>query len=172
MLSLIKYCKPYFIPVLISVILATISSILSIIGPGKLRDITNLITEGILTGIDLTSIKKIALFLVIIYLISAILGYIEQYIMAIVTNKFSKQLRKEIIEKINNVPLKYFDKTSYGDILSRVTNDVDTLSMTLNQSLGNLVSSITLLIGSIIMMFVTNGIMMLTAILSSILGFV
>ncbi len=172
MLSLIKYCRPYLIPVLISVILALISSILSIIGPDKLRDITNLITNGIVTGINFDKIKEIALFLLTIYVISAILGYIEQYIMAIVTNKFSKQLRKEIIEKINRIPLKYFDKTSYGDILSRVTNDVDTLSMTLNQSLGNLVSSITLLIGSIFMMFITNGIMMLTAVVSSIFGFI
>ncbi len=172
MLDLIKYCKPYFIPVLVSVILALISSILSIIGPDKLRKITNLITEGLMGSINISKIKEIAIFLIIIYVISAILGYLEQYIMAIVTNKFSKQLRKEIIEKINNIPLSYFDKTSYGDILSRVTNDVDTLSMTLNQSLGNLVSSITLLIGSTIMMFVTNGIMTLTAILSSVFGFV
>ncbi len=172
MLSLIKYCRPYLIPVVISIVLAFISSVLSIIGPDKLRDITNLITEGLITGINLTKVKKIALFLLIIYGISAILGYIEQYIMAIVTNKFSKQLRKEIIEKINKIPLKYFDKTSYGDILSRVTNDVDTLSMTLNQSLGNLVSSITLLIGSVFMMFITNGIMTLTAIVSSVFGFV
>ena len=171
-LDLIKYCKPYFIPVLVSIILALISSILSIIGPDKLRKITNLITEGLMGSINLSKIKEIAIFLIIIYVISAILGYLEQYIMAIVTNKFSKQLRKEIIEKINNIPLAYFDKTSYGDILSRVTNDVDTLSMTLNQSLGNLVSSITLLIGSTIMMFVTNGIMTLTAILSSVFGFV
>ena len=172
MISLIKYCRPYLIPVLLATILAIISAIMSIIGPDKLRDITNLITEGLLTGINITRVKKIALFLIIIYLISAVFGYIEQVIMAIVTNKFSKQLRKEITEKINNMPLKYFDKNSYGDILSRVTNDVDTLSMTLNQSLGNLVTSITLLIGSIIMMFVTNGLMALTAILSSIIGFI
>ena len=169
--SLIVYCRPYLVPIVVAIILAIVSSILSIIGPDKLRSITNTITEGILSGIDMDKIKSIALFLIIIYLISAIFGYIEQYIMAVVTNKFSKQLRKEITIKINNLPLKYFDKNSYGDILSRVTNDVDTLSMTLNQSLGNLVSSITLLIGSVIMMIVTNGIMALTAILSSIIGF-
>ncbi len=169
--SLIVYCRPYLVPIVVAIILAIVSSILSIIGPDKLRSITNTITEGLLSGIDMDKIKSIALFLIIIYLISAIFGYIEQYIMAVVTNKFSKQLRKEITIKINNLPLKYFDKNSYGDILSRVTNDVDTLSMTLNQSLGNLVSSITLLIGSVIMMIVTNGIMALTAILSSIIGF-
>ncbi len=172
MQSLIRYCKPFLIPIFIAVGLAMISSILSIIGPDKLRDLTNLITEGIMIGIDMAGIKKIVITLVIIYLISAIFGYIEQFIMAVVTNKFSKALRKDISEKINNMPLKYFDSTSYGDILSRVTNDVDTLSMTLNQSLGTLVSAVTLLIGSVIMMLITNGIMALTAIVSSIIGFV
>ena len=169
--SLIVYCRPYLVPIVVAIILAIVSSILSIIGPDKLRSITNVITEGLLTNINMDKVKHLSLILIIIYLISAIFGYIEQYIMAVVTNKFSKQLRKEITIKINNLPLKYFDKNSYGDILSRVTNDVDTLSMTLNQSLGNLVSSITLLIGSVIMMIVTNGIMALTAILSSIIGF-
>ncbi len=172
MKSLISYCKPYVIPVLISVVLAMVGSILSIIGPDKLRDITNIITNGILTGIDMSAVWCIAITLIIIYGISAIFGYIEQVIMAIVTNKFSKQLRKEITEKINKMPLKYFDSNSYGDILSRVTNDVDTLSMTLNQSLGNLVSSITLLIGSIFMMIITNGIMAITAMASSVFGFI
>ncbi len=171
MKTLINYCKPYFIPVLVAVILAMISSILSIIGPDKLKEITNLITEGLFNGINMTKIKQISLILLIMYIVSAIFGYLQQFIMAVVTNKFSKQLRKEISEKINNMPLKYFDKNSYGDILSRVTNDVDTLSMTLNQSLGTLVSAITLLIGSVFMMFITNGIMALTAILSSLIGF-
>ncbi len=172
MLTLINYCRPYFIPIIISLVLAIFSSILSIIGPDYLKEITNTITNGIMTGIDLDKIKNIAIFLGIIYLISAIFGYIEQYIMAVVTNKFSKELRKDITEKINKMPLKYFDKNSYGDILSRVTNDVDTLSQTLNQSLGTLVSAVTLLIGSILMMFITNVTMALTAILSSVIGFV
>ena len=170
--NLIKYCKPYYSLIFFAIMLAMISSICSIIGPDKLKDITNTITEGLVLGIDMNRVKDISIFLIIIYLISAIFGYIEHYIMAVVTNKFSKQLRKEISIKINNLPLKYFDKSSYGDILSRVTNDVDTLSMTLNQSLGQLISSVTLLIGSVFMMFITNGIMALTAIISSILGFV
>ena len=89
-----------------------------------------------------------------------------------VSNKFAKRLRTSISVKINRLPLKYFDTTVAGDILSRVTNDVDTLSQTLNQSLGTLVSATTLFIGSIIMMFITNGIMAITAIISSIIGFV
>ena len=171
MKSLINYCRPYLVLILIAIILAMFSSILSIIGPDKLRDITNTITNGLITGIDLNKVKSISLTLLIIYVISAIFGYIEQFIMAVVTNRFSKDLRKEITEKINRMPLKYFDKHSYGDILSRITNDVDTLSMTLNQSLGTLVSAITLFIGSIFMMFITNGLMAIVAILSSIIGF-
>ena len=169
--SLINYCRPYLVLILIAIILAMFSSILSIIGPDKLRDITNTITNGLITRIDLNKVKSISLILLIIYVISAIFGYIEQFIMAVVTNRFSKDLRKEITEKINRMPLKYFDKHSYGDILSRITNDVDTLSMTLNQSLGTLVSAITLFIGSIFMMFITNGLMAIVAILSSIIGF-
>ncbi|MBE6156146.1 MAG: ABC transporter ATP-binding protein [Firmicutes bacterium] len=172
MFNLISYCKPYLIPILAAVVLAMVSAILSIIGPDKLKDITNLITEGLMLGINMNEIKKVAITLIIIYVTSAIFGYVQHYIMAVVTNKFSKQLRKEITEKINNMPLKYFDKNSYGDILSRVTNDVDTLSQTLNQSLGTLVSAITLLIGSVFMMIITNGIMAITAMVSSIIGFV
>ena len=172
MLNLINYCRPYLIAILISIVLAMISSILSIIGPDRLKDITNVITEGLMTNINVDKVKELSIILISIYLISAVFGYIEHYIMAVVTNKFSKQLRKEITLKINNMPLRYFDKNSYGDILSRVTNDVDTLSQTMNQSLGTLVSAITLLIGSIIMMFITNGFMAITAIISSIFGFV
>jgi len=172
MLDLINYSKEYLLPVIISVILAMVSSVLSIIGPDKLKDITNLITKGLFTGIDMVEVKKVVLILLIIYIVSAVFGYVQHYIMATITNKFSKKLRKDIITKINNMPLKYFDKNSYGDILSRVTNDVDTITMTLNQSLGQLVSAITLLIGSLLMMFITNGIMAITAIISSIIGFV
>jgi len=171
MLNLINYCKPYFKVIIIATILAMISAILSIIGPDKLKEITNLISNGLMTEINLEKVKEIAIMLLIIYGISAIFGYIEHFLMATITNKFSKQLRKEITEKINKMPLKYFDKNSYGDILSRVTNDVDTLSQALNQSLGTLVSSVTLLIGSLLMMFITNGIMAVTAVISSIIGF-
>ncbi len=171
MKELLKFCRPYLIPILIAIVLAVISSILSIIGPDKLRDITNTIMAGLRMGIDMDKVKSISLTLLIIYVISAIFGYIEQYIMAVVTNKFSKELRKQITEKINRMPLKYFDNHSYGDVLSRVTNDVDTLSMTLNQSLGTLVTAITLLFGSVIMMVITNGLMALTAIVSSLIGF-
>ncbi len=121
---------------------------------------------------NIEKIKTITIFLVILYAISAIFNLFEGIVMSIVSNKFAKDLRTKITKKINKLPLKYFDKHQTGDILSRVTNDVDTIGQTMNQSLGTLVSSITLFIGTIIMMFITNWIMAITAILSSILGFV
>ena len=116
-------------------------------------------------------IKKISIFLLGLYICSALFNYIQSLCMTDVANKFAKTLRTRISHKINKLPLKYFDKHQSGDILSRVTNDVDTIAQTMNNSLGMLVSSITLFIGSIIMMFWTNWIMALTAIISSLLGF-
>ncbi|MDD3187282.1 MAG: ABC transporter ATP-binding protein [Bacilli bacterium] len=169
--SLYKYAKPFMKLVMIAIILAVVSSILSLVGPNQLSEITNTIVAGIMTGIDLDKVKSIFLLLVCLYSCSLIFGYLQGFMMATVTQKFSKKLRNEIIVKINKLPLKYFDGSTYGDILSRVTNDVDTISQSLNQSLGTLVSSVTLFIGSIIMMFFTNYIMAITAIISSLLGF-
>ena len=169
---LFKYSKEYMPFIIIAIILTTASSIFSIIGPDKLKDITDIITKGLMTGINLDEIKSIGLFLIIIYLLGAIFNYIQGFIMATINNKFSKKLRNEISNKINKLPLNYFDKNSYGDVLSRVTNDVDNLSQTINQSIATLFSSITLFIGSLIMMFITNFYMSITAIVSSIIGFV
>ena len=121
---------------------------------------------------NMNKIKGIALFLVIVYLLSALFSYIESISMTIVANKFAKKLRSNISTKINKLPLKFFDAHQSGDILSRVTNDVDTIAQSMNQSLSTLVSAITLFVGTIIMMFVTNWIMAITAIVSSLLGFV
>lgn len=121
---------------------------------------------------DFETINNICLFLLILYSISALFNFIQSFIMATVANNFAKSLRTKISHKINRLPLKYFDTHSYGDILSRVTNDVDTIGMSMYQSLGSLVGAFTLFIGSIIMMFATNWIMAITAILSSLIGFV
>lgn len=120
---------------------------------------------------DIDKIKAIGLFLVIIYLISATFTFIESIMMSIASNNFARKLRASIASKINKLPLKYFDKHKSGDTLSRVTNDVDTIAQTMNQSLSTLVSAITLFIGTLIMMFYTNWIMAITAILSSLIGF-
>ena len=170
--KLIKYLKKFMPLIIIALVLAILSSVFSIIGPNKLSDLTDEIAKCIMTGIDFEAITSIAVFLLTIYLISALFNYIQGFIMATVANNFAKSLRTQISQKINKLPLRYFDTHSFGDILSRVTNDVDTIGMTLHQSLGTLVSAITLFIGSIIMMFYTNWILAITGIVSSLLGFV
>lgn len=130
------------------------------------------IYELIKPEIDMSAIKNIAIFMAVLYIISALFNYIESYSLTTVSNRFANVLRNKISTKINKLPLKYFDTHETGDILSRVTNDVDTVAQNLNNSLATLVTSITLFIGSIIMMFVTNWIMAITAILSSIIGFI
>lgn len=137
----------------------------------KIQELPESIKTVISPKMNIEKIKTITIFLVILYVISAIFNLFEGLVMSIVSNKFAKDLRAKITKKINKLPLKYFDKHQTGDILSRVTNDVDTIGQTMNQSLGTLVSAITLFIGTIIMMFITNWIMSITAIVSSILGF-
>lgn len=120
---------------------------------------------------NMVKIKNMALILAIIYILSSIFSYIESILTTIIANKYAYKLRRDISRKINKLPLRYFDRHEIGDVLSRVTNDIDTVSQTMNNTIASLVSSITLLIGSIIMMFVTNWQMALTAIISSLFGF-
>ena len=166
------YLKKYIPFIVIALVLSALGSVLSIIGPNKLSDLTDEITKGLMTGMNFDAIKSISIFLVCIYGLSGIFNYIQGFIMATVANRFAQSLRTQISHKINKLPLRYYDTHSYGDILSRVTNDVDTISTSLNQSLGTLVGATTLFIGSIIMMFYTSWILALTGILSSLIGFV
>ena len=170
-INLFNYCKNYKVLLIVAFSLSIISSIFSIIGPDKLKDMTNVIIEGVITGINIGKVKEIALFLLFIYLIGAFCGYFQGFIMVGVTQKVTKRLRNDISIKINRLPLKYFDTTSYGDILSRVVNDVDTIGQTMRQSISGFISNVTLLVGCIIMMFYTNFIMAITAIISSLIGF-
>ena len=170
--KLLQYNKTIIRLLLISLILSFLASFLSIIGPDKLKDITNIISSSFTTGIDLDKIKSIAIILAIIYSLSAIFSYLQGFIMTEVTAKFQKNMRNDISKKINLLPLSYFDKTTVGDILSRVTNDVDTIGFTMTQSLSSIVGSSTLLIGSVFMMFYTNWLLALTAILSTIIGLI
>ncbi|WP_313562110.1 ABC transporter ATP-binding protein [Ruminiclostridium cellobioparum] len=179
--KLIAYCKNYMPAVVVALVLAAIGTVLQIVGPDKLKEMTNEIMKGLpalvngkqlLGTIDFSAVKSIAFMLVAFYAGSTVLSFIQSYMMATITQKISKNMRTGISQKINRMPLKYFDKVSYGDVLSRVTNDVDTIGMTMNQSIGNLVTSITMFVGSAIMMFYNNWIMALTAIGSSIFGFV
>lgn len=240
---LVKELNKYKILIIISLLLAVVGSILSIITPNKLSKLTDEITSGLIINKDnfktlneqiyfnytnnnlkeieidnikisindqleylniakdikqddisdlykkldlmpetikelvkpkmnLDKIKVISIFLAIIYILSALFTYIESISMTVVANKFAKSLREKISIKINKLPLKYFDKNKIGDVLSRVTNDVDTVSQTLNNSLASFVSALTLFIGTIIMMFVTNSLMAITAIISSLFGFI
>lgn len=169
--SLFMYSKKLLPFLIISIICAIFSSIFSIIAPDRLTDLVDTITNGILTGIDFDKIYDISKILIAIYLLSAMFNLIEGILSATVANKLSKSLRTSISKKINKLPLKYFDEHSYGDILSRVTNDVDTVGQSISQSLGSFIAALALLIGSVIMMFHTNGTMAITAILSSLIGF-
>ena len=165
--------KGFKLLVILAVVLSILGAILSISAPNKLSDLTNEISNGLMNpNMDMNTIKSITITLVIIYLSSAVFNFIQSILMTIVSNKFAQELRTRISTKINNLPLKYFDKHQAGDTLSRVTNDVDTIAQTMNQSLGSLVSNVTLFIGTIFMMFITNWIMAITAILTSLIGFV
>ena len=228
MKKIIKSLSPWKTGIIISLTLAMISAILSLIAPNKLSHLADYITEGITPRIneitinqimqnpnismedkqqmieimssidsnfnneellktmdrlpesiyneikpimDINRIKNISLLLACLYIISSLFSYIEQIIMANISNNYSKKMRMQITKKINKLPLRYFDNHETGDILSRITNDVDTMSQNMNQSLASLVASITLFIGSIIMMFFTNWIMAITGIVASIIGF-
>ena len=138
----------------------------------KIDEMPESIRKAVEPVFDVNGIKSIVIFLITLYILSAIFSYIESISMTVVSNNFAKILRSRISNKINKLPLKYFDKNQTGDILSRVTNDVDTVAQSMNQSFATLVCAITLFIGTVIMMFVTNYIMAITAILSSLIGFI
>lgn len=165
------YCKPYGVLIFLALILSAVGAVFTLVGPDKLKQITNLIIEGVMTGIDLERVGKIALTLAILYGTGALCSYMQGFIMATVTQRITRSMRTRIGEKINRLPFKYFDKVSFGDVLSRVTNDVDTIGQTLNMSVGQLTSAIALFFGSLGMMFWTNVTLTLVAIASTIIGF-
>lgn len=174
--SLFSQVKPYIkgfqFPLLVSFVGAMLSSVITVYGPDKLKEITNLITEGMTSQIDLKAISNIALFLAILYGVGALLNYMQSFIISSVIQHFSKRLRTAIGEKINKLPLRYFDSHSQGDTLSRVTNDVDTVGQSLNQSLGTVISSSLLLIAVLFMMFYNNVVLSFVTIGSVLIGFV
>ncbi|MFB3168603.1 ABC transporter ATP-binding protein [Neobacillus sp. 179-C4.2 HS] len=171
MRQLISYCKVYLPAIIIALILAMAGAVFNIIGPDLLSEITDIITEGMMASIDLDAVVNVATLLAFLYGLGFLFNYIQGFIMATVTQRVSKNLRSDLSTKINRLPLKYFDSTSTGDVLSRVTNDVDMIGQTMNQSLSTLVSAITMFLGSLIMMFYTNWIMAIAAIVSTIVGF-
>ena len=169
--KLLQYCKKYLVVMIVALLCAAGGTVLTLVGPDKLSELTDLVQNGLMTGIDLSAVAAIGITLVIIYGISTILSLIQGVVMATVTQKICKSLRSNISGKINRLPISYYNRTTTGDVLSRVTNDVDTIGQSLNQSVGNLVSAITLLAGSLIMMLTTNVIMTFTAVAASLIGF-
>ncbi|MEI3392681.1 MAG: ABC transporter ATP-binding protein [Clostridia bacterium] len=172
MKRLFSELKPFKILIFIAIVLAFLGSIMSIIAPNKLSDLTDEISKGLMGTMDMVAVKKLALTLASLYIASALFTFIQSIAMTDVANKFAKSLRSRISHKINKLPLRYYDKHLIGDILSRVTNDIDTIAQSMNQSLATLVSSTVLFLGTIVMMFYTNWIMALTAIGASLIGFI
>ena len=170
--KILARARKYLPALIISVVCATVGAATTLAGPSRLQEITDIIIEGLLTGIDTGRVAGICVMLLVLYGSGAVLTYAQGFIMTTVTQRFSQTLRTDISKKINRLPLKYFDSTTYGDILSRVTNDVDTVSMAMNQSIGMLVSAITLLVGSLLLMALTNITMAATAVLSTLIGFI
>ena len=166
------YIKGFQFPLLVAFVGVILSSVITVYGPVKLKEITNLITEGMRSRIDLKAISNIALFLAVLYVVGAVLNYMQSFIISSVVQHFSKRLRTAIAEKINKLPLRYFDSHSQGDTLSRVTNDVDTVGQSLNQSLGTVISSSLLLIAVLFMMFYNNVVLSFVTIGSVLIGFV
>ena len=178
--KLIIYCKKYLPMVIFALIMAALGTTLHILGPDLIGQMTDEILKGlpafangapVLGAIDFTAVRRIGTILIFFYSSSVIMNFAQGYVLATVTQKVGKNMRTGISQKINKLPLKYFDNVPYGDILSRVTNDVDTIGTTLNQSIGALVTSAVMFIGSGIMMFYNNWIMALTAIITSFVGF-
>jgi len=178
--KLIAYCKKDLRVVLAALILAGIGTVFQIIGPDRLGAMTNEITRGLpalidgvpMAGaVDLDAVRRIAFLLVGLYTASLLLNLLQGYMLATVTQKISQRMRAGISQKINRLPLSYFDRTSHGDIQSRVTNDVDTIGQTMNQSIGSMVTSVTMFLGSAVMMFYNSWILALVALGASMIGF-
>nr|WP_124101249.1 ABC transporter ATP-binding protein [Ruminococcus sp. Marseille-P6503] len=169
--KLLLYCKKYFPAILTAVICAVVGTVFTLLGPDKLSDLTKVITDGLLSGIDLKAVNRIGLTLVAFYAAGAVLSMLQHFIMATVTQRVSQRMRGDISRKIHRLPMWFYNRTSTGDVLSRVTNDVDTISQSMNQSIGNLISAVTLFLGSLVMMLITNVAMTLTAVIATLIGF-
>lgn len=171
--QLVSHSREFFPYVVTAIVLAVAGTIFSLIGPNKLQDITEIIEEGLMSpaGVDTDKITEIAVFLVVLYVLAFIFTYTQGFIMSTVTQKISQNLRNDISHKINRIPLNYFNKTSLGDVLSRVTNDVDMIGHSLNQSIVTVVTAVTMFLGSLFMMLWTNVLMAVTAVITTMVGF-
>nr|WP_304248913.1 ABC transporter ATP-binding protein [Limosilactobacillus gastricus] len=166
-----RYFKPYTVMLIVAALLSIVGSILNLIGPRLISQITNYISAGLHGTIKLSTIGHLGMILAIMYALGFVFNYVQGYMMATIAQRVSQNMRIDISRKINRLPLRYFDQNSTGDILSRVTNDVDTVGQSMNQSLSTVISSLTMFFGSAIMMFATNWLMAIAGIVTALLGF-
>ena len=169
--ALARFCKPYFPAIAVALVCAVGGTIFTIIGPDKLSELTDVISAGLMGGIDMAAVTRIAITLAIMYGLSFLLSAVQGQLMTGVTQKASRQLRESISRKVNRLPIDYYNKTTFGDILSRVTNDVDLIGQTIQSSIITFVSAVVTLVGCLVMMFVTNWVMTLSAIAATLIGF-
>ena len=170
-----RYAKPQMPLAVIGLICAAVSTVMTLIGPRFISQITDLISQPLnnpQSEMDLDAISNLCIMLLVIYGISWAMGFVQNFMMATFSQRISQRLRTDITKKTNRMPLKYFDSTPFGDILSRITNDIDTIGMSLNMSIGQLVTSVTMFLGSLLMMLITNIWLTLTAVVTTILGFI
>ena len=169
--KLLRLCKGYLPAICIALVCAIGGTVLTLLGPEQLKKLTNVITEGILTGIDLNAVSDIGALLVCFYAASMLLSSVQSWTLTTVTQRVARKMRADISAKINRLPMAYFNRTSTGDILSRVTNDVDTIGQSLKNSFGALVSSVVQMLGALVMMLLNDAAMTGTAIGATVLGF-
>ena len=168
---LVHYIRKHLFVIVLALVFSFVGTILTLLGPDKLSDLTNLILAGIMTGIDMDGVARIGFTLICFYIAGMILSVAQGAIMATVTERMANRMRDDISKKINRLPMWFYNRTTTGDILSRVTNDVDTIAQSLNMSVSNLVHAVTLMIGSLVMMLLSNAVMTVTAIVSTLIGF-
>ena len=169
--KLLGYIRPYLPAVTLGLICAVFSTVLTLLGPDRFSELSNLILAGITDQPDLRAIREVALTLVLYYGAGSVLHMMQNWIMTTTTQRISGRLRRDISTKINRLPMWFYNRTTTGDVLSRVTNDVDAISQSLQQSVGNLLTALALFFGAVLLMALTNGTMALTAIATSLLGF-
>ena len=171
--KLIAYSKAYMPAFLVAIGFALASTILNLIGPIKLADIAKYIEDGLITGVvDMEAVARVGALLVGLYAVGWIFSVLQQWIMATVTQRITKSMRKDISHKINRLPMAYFSKNSIGDVLSRVTNDVDTITQAFNRTIGQMVTQLVMFFGSLVMMLSINFVMTLTAVIATVIGIV
>ena len=174
LIKLLRFVKPFIVPIIIIVLCSLLSTIPSIIGPSKISELMNIITAGVknVEGVDMNAFMKVCIYLLSIYVIGALITYLQQWVSVDTSQGIGKLLRTTLNDKITKLPLKYFDSNTKGDIISRFTNDVDTISQTLSSTIATLLRSIVIFVGVIVMMFSVNVTLSLISIACSLVGFI